>query len=193
MTPGDVPEPSVPKTELFREQALQAWRGQEAETRALTDLSPRWMRWAIAGVFLFAGIGVFLAASTSIPIRATSTASPRLSAAGDSVLVDAVFPLQGNASPRPGQTMSYRSRDPGSSPVDLAILDVVDYPEPGTSASPRTAQRRVLVRGALPVSRFAGNAQLITEPGTSGTVQILLGEESLLHLLRPRTPGGAKA
>jgi hypothetical protein len=195
MTPSDAPEAPVRKTEIFREQALQAWRGQEAETRVLLDLSPRWMRWALAGIFILAGVGVLLAATTSIPNRATSTASARLSSGGDTVLVDAVF-AEGDARIRAGQTMSFRLQEAGARPIDLTILSVTPYPTSAKTPEPPSASsepsRRVLVRGAVPVDLLGGDALFITGPAASGTVQVTMGEESLLHLLRPRTPGGAK-
>jgi hypothetical protein len=191
MTPGDAPEAPVRKTEIFREQALQAWRGQEVEARVLLDLSPGWMRWALGGIFILAALGVLLAATTSIPNRETTTASAHLTSGGDTVLVDAVFALQADANIHPGQTMSFRPPDPGAHPIDLTILTVVPYQ---TKAAPEGSRsepsRRVLVRGAIPASRLQEEAVSITGPAASGTAQVLIGEESLLRLLRPRTPGG---
>ena len=197
MPPHDAPESPVRRSDIFREQALQAWRGQEAEARVLLDLSPRWMYWALAGILILAAVGVLLAATTSIPRRATSTASARLSSDGDSLFVDAMFALHDDASIHAGQVMSFRPQDPGSRSFDLVIVNVAPYPEPtGTSAgreSRATAVHRVLVQGAVPANRIPGDARSITGPATGGTVQVATGEETLLHLFRPRTPVGAKS
>jgi hypothetical protein len=195
MTPSEDPESPVRRSDVFREQALQAWRGQEFESRVLLDLSPKWMRWALAGIFILAGVGVFLAATTTIPNRATSTASALLSADKDTVLVDAVFTVPRDASIRPGQTMWFRTHEPGSDPVVLTILAVEGYPSKAvspTSAPPRVHDTgRILVHGAIPASRFEGGATTVS--GLGGTASVLIGEESLLHLFRPRTPGGVKS
>ena len=192
----DAPESSVRRSEIFREQALQAWRGQEAESHVLLDLSPKWMRWALAGILLLAAVGVCLAATTSIPRRATSTASARLSPGEDSVFVDAIFALHEDARIQAGQVMSFRPQDSGSKPFELVILNVVSYPTPAGAdargASPANVAGRVLVHGAVPAIQIQGDARSITGPATGGTVQVGIGEETLLHLLRPRTPGGAR-
>ena len=190
MKPDDAPGSGIPKTDIFREQALQAWRGQEFKPRVLLNLSPGWMRWALAGIFLLAGLGLLLAAKTTIPIRATSVASPRLSSGGDSVYVEGVFALQSDAPVRRGETITFRSREPGSGSVDLVVVTVAPY---GEGLAPARGPRRFLVVGAVPMNRLQGETRLITTPGSSGTVHILLGHESLLHLLRPRTPGGVRA
>lgn len=192
-------EPSdtrISKSDIFREQALQAWRGQDSETRVLLDLSPRWLNWALAGILLLAGAGVLLAASTAIPKRVTSVALARLSSGGDSVLTEALFPLPVAAGINPGQTISFRSSDAGAKPIDLVILSILPDPERrqdrGDGASRRPA-RRLVVHGGIPVSRVTGDIEWITASGSSGTVQILIGQETVLHLLRPRPPGRSKA
>ncbi|HET9252577.1 MAG TPA: hypothetical protein VFP58_10720 [Candidatus Eisenbacteria bacterium] len=197
MPPHDPPESPVRKYEIFREQALQAWRGQEAEARVLLDLSPRWMLWALAGILIVAAVGVLLAATTSIPRRATSTASARLSSNGDSLFVDAIFALHDDASIRAGQTMSFRPQDSGSSPFDLVILNVVPYPTATNTDAPGASNvssvRRVLVHGAVPANRIQGDLRSIAGPATGGTVHVAIGEETLLHLFRPRTPVAARS
>ena len=197
MPPHDAPESPVRRSDIFREQALQAWRGQEAEARVLLDLSPRWMQWALAGIVLIAAIGVLLAATTSIPRRATSTASARLSSNGDSLFVDAIFVLHEDASIRAGQSMSFRPQDPGASPFDLVVLNIQPYPSSGGAdareKSQATTTQRVLVHAAVPTNRIQGDPRSITGPATGGTVHVAVGEETLLHLFRPRTPGGAKS
>lgn len=197
MPPHEAPESPVRRLEIFREQALQAWRGQEAEAHVLLDLSPRWMPWALAGILILAAAGVLLAATTSIPRRATSTAAARLSSDGDSLFVDAIFSLNDDASIHAGQAMTFRPHDHGSSPFDLVIVNVVPYPAPTGAAahggSPANSVRRVLVHGAVPANRIQGDARSITGPATGGTVQVAIGEETLLHLFQPRTPGRARS
>lgn len=197
MPPLDSPESPVRRSDIFREQALQAWRGQEAEARVLLDLSPRWMQWTLAGILVLAAVGVLLAATTSIPRRATSTASARLSTGGDSLFVDAIFALHDDARIQSGQTISFRPQDPGSSPFDLVILNVVPYPTStgpeARGASDASSARRVLVHAAVPAIRIQGDLRSITGPATGGTVHVAVGEETLLHLFRPRTPGGARS
>ena len=194
MTSRETPESPIRKTEIFREQALQAWRGQEAEHRVLLDLSPGWMRWALVGIFIFAGVGVLLAGTTSIPNRANSTASARLSAGGDSVFVDAVFAWNGDGGIHSGQTMSFRPQEPGAPPIDLTILTVTPYPKPGNAvgnaAASAGSSQRVLVHGAVPAGKIEGDPRSFT--GMGGTAHVSMGEETLLHLFRPRTPGGGK-
>jgi hypothetical protein len=194
MTPREDSEPQVRKTDIFREQALQAWRGQEAETRVLLDLSPPWMWWALGGIFVLATLGVFLAVTTSIPKRVTSSASARLSSGGDTVVVDAVFALPQNASIHTGQTMTFRPQDPGVRPLDLAILTVDPFRGNAVTHAAASAKTttRVLVHAAAPSSRIRGDARSFTGPVASGTAHVLVGTETLLHLLRPRTPGGTK-
>lgn len=193
MTPREDSETPVRKADIFREQALQAWRGQEAETRVLLDLSPPWMWWAFGGIFALAALGVFLAATTSIPKRMTSTASARLSSGGDTVLVDAVFALPQNASVHTGQTITFRPQDPGAHPIDLAILTIAPFRGDAVTraASAKTATR-VLVHAATPSSHITGDASSFSGPVASGTAHIVVGTETLLHLLRPRTPGGTR-
>ena len=197
MSPHEAPESPIRRSEIFREQALQAWRGQEAEARVLLDLSPRWMQWALAGIVLVAALGVLLAATTSIPRRATGTASARLSSNGDSLFVDAIFALHEDASIQAGQTMSFRPQDPGASPFDLVVLSVQPYPS-SSGTDPREKSRattapRVLVHAAVPTNRIQGDARSFTGPATGGTVHVAVGKETLLHLIRPRTPGGTKS
>ena len=197
MQPRDAPEPPVLRSEIFREQALQAWRGQEAEARVLLDLSPRWMQWALAGILVLAVIGVLLAATTSIPRRATSTASARLSSGGDSLFVDAIFALHDDSEIQTGQTMSFRPQDPGSKDIDVVILEAVPY-STSTGADARggsrvNSSRRVLVHGAVPTSRLQGDPRSITGRAAGGTVHVAIGQETLLHLFRPRTPVGARS
>ncbi|HSE46639.1 MAG TPA: hypothetical protein VLA89_15045, partial [Gemmatimonadales bacterium] len=67
MDQDDAPESPIRRSDIFREQALQAWRGQEAEARVLLDLSPRWMHGALAGILILAAVGILLAATTTIP------------------------------------------------------------------------------------------------------------------------------
>ena len=197
MPSPDAPESPVRRSEIFREQALQAWRGQESEAHVLLDLSPRWMLWALAGILFLAAVGVLLAATTSIPRRATSTASARLSSAGDSLFVDAIFALHDDARIQTGQSMSFRPQDSGSSPFDLVVLNVQPYPsssETDAREKPQVATaRRVLVHAAVPTNRIQGDARSFTGPATGGTVHVAVGEETLLHLFRPRTPGGTKS
>ena len=194
MTPREDSEPQVRKTDIFREQALQAWRGQEAETRVLLDLSPPWMWWALGGIFVLATLGVVLAATTSIPKRVTGTASARLSPGGDTVVVDAVFALPVNASIHTGQTMTFRPQDPGARPLDLAILTVAPFRGNAVThaAASARATTRLLVHAVAPSSRVGGDARSFTGPVAGGTAHVLVGTETLLHLLRPRTPGGTK-
>ena len=194
MTPREDSEPPVRKTDIFREQALQAWRGQEAEARVPLDLSPSWMRWALAGIFVLAASGVFLASATSIPKRVTGTASARLSSGGDTVVVDAVFALPQGASIHTGQTMTFRPQDPVARPIDVAILTVDPYRGNAVTHAAVSAisSTRVLVHAATPTSHIQGDARSFTGPLTSGTAHVLVGTETLLHLLRPRTPAGAR-
>ena len=195
MTPHDAPESPVRRSEIFREQALQAWRGQEAESRVLLDLSPVWMRWAIAGIFILAGVGVLLAATTSIPNRASTTASARLSSGRDSILVDAVFALSADSRIRVGQTMSFRPQTPGAAPIDLKILSVAPYSTSRSVAetAARALPRRVLVHGGIGANEIDVDPLSITGPAIGGTVHVSVGRETLLHLFRPRTPAGAKS
>lgn len=190
MTPRDDSEPPVRKTDIFREQALQAWRGQEAETRVLLDLSPGWMRWALGGILVLATLGILLAASISIPKRAASTAMARLSSHGDTLLVDAVFTVPEKAALRPGQAMSFRSQDPRAIPIDLAITTIAPYKSGATDAATRA---RVFVQAAIPTSSVHGDPRAFTGLAASGTAHVLIGNETLLHLFRPRTPVGAKS
>ena len=188
MPPHDAPESPVRISEIFREQALQAWRGQEAEAHVLYDLSPRWMPWALAVILILAAVGVLVAATTSIPRGATSTAAARLSSDGDSVFVDAMFALHDDASIHAGQAMSFRPQDPGSRSFDLVIVSVVPYPAPTGAGgeSPANSVHRVLVHGAVPANRIQGNARPMTSPATGGTAHVAIGKETLLHLFRPR-------
>ena len=192
--PRDDSEPPVQKMHIFREQALQAWRGQEAERRVLLDLSPVWMQWALGGILVLAALGVLLAGTTSIPKGATSTASARLNAGGDTVFVDAVFVLPEKTTLHSGQTVSFRPQDPGGHPIDLAIVSVTPYRRDTATpaATSATPPLRVLVHAATPTSTAMGDARSFTGPAASGTAHVLIGTETLLHLLRPRSPVGGR-
>jgi len=191
MVRPDSLEDPVRKPDVFREQALQAWRGQEVETRVLMDLSPPWMRWAIASILALAALGVLLAATTSIPKRATATSLARLNAGGDTVFVDAVFVLPEGSDIKPGQGMTFRPQIPGAHPLDLKIESVTTYPKntvphaPGQSGTPELIQ----VHAATPTSNLGGEARPFIGLEASGSAHVLFGTETLLHLIQPRRAG----
>jgi hypothetical protein len=190
------PTESSPREAIFREQALQAWRSQDEETRVLLNLSPRWIQWAIVGVFVFAATGLLVAANTTIASRVMGPAVIRSSASGDSLIVEALLPARAIGHIARGQSLRFRSLDPRIPAITLDVLSVASIPVLDDAVRDRSltgldgrgeTSPPILVRsGLIDRSRLGRDASLL-RPGVSGTAQVVMGRETLLHMLRPRT------
>jgi hypothetical protein len=194
---GSAPTTTSPREAIFREQALQAWRRQDEDARILLNLSPRWIQWAIAGVFVMAGVGILIAANTTIASRVTGPAVIRSSTSGDSLIVEALLPARALGRITPGQSLRFRSLDARIPAITLDVLSISSIPTLGDAARERSlagfdgpgeTSAPILVRsgGLIDRSRPDRDAKSL-RPGGSGTAQVVIGRETLLHMLRPRT------
>lgn len=193
-------EPKSPSSgaDIFREQAIEAWKRQDAESRALLDLSPRWMRWALAGIFALAAAGLLVAANTTIASRVLGPAVVLPSTTGDSLIVEALLPAHTLNRISIGQKISFRSTDPNEGAITLRVLSattlptlsdgVVDRSTAAASAQGETNPSVLVLGGALVSTLRTRSEPASPSPGSRGTAQLVIGQESLLHLLRPRTP-----
>lgn len=192
------PTPAANSREaIFREQALQAWRRQDEEARVLLNLSPRWIQWAIAGVFVMAAVGLVVAANTTIASRVTGPAVVRSSTSGDSLIVEALVPARALGRIVPGQSLRFRSLDAGIPVITLDVLSIASIPALDDAVRDRSlagfdgrgeTTPPILVRSGGLVDRTRlGRDVTSLKPGRSGTAQVEIGRETLLHMLRPRT------
>jgi hypothetical protein len=194
MLSQQIPKSPASRGDIFREQAIDAWRRHEEESHILLDLSPRWMRWALVGVFALAATGLLIAANTTVASRVMGPAVVQTSASGDSLIVEAFFPARAIDHIFVGQPLSFRPSGSSIGAVALEVSSVAplassDGPAVGHSASapdPRAeASLPIVVYGGALVSRLPMKRS--PAPGSGGTAQLVIGRESLLHLLRPRT------
>jgi hypothetical protein len=191
------PTENSPREIIFREQALQAWRRQDEEKRILLDLSPRWIQWAIVGVFVMAAVGFLIAANTTIASRVMGPAVVRASTGGDSLIVEALLPARALGRIAPGQSLRFRPLDARNPAITLEVLSIASIPAlndavrdrslPGFDGRGETSAP-ILVRsgGLIQDLKIARDAAWL-RPGRSGTAQVVVGRETLLHMLRPRT------
>lgn len=192
------PPTLVSRSDIFRQQALDAWRGQGAEPPTLLELSPSWIPWALSGVLLIAAAGVIIAANMTIPRRVTGPAVIIPSTSGDSLIVEAVLPDKSLGSVAVGQLLWFRSDAASVRPVALQIMSVVQMPYPtmdrtrgqaGTMDERSSTALRFLVRGGRLDPDPSGGGATLLRPGMSGTAQVLTRRESPLQILRPHPPG----
>jgi hypothetical protein len=154
------------------------------------------MRWALVGVFALAATGLLIAANTTVASRVMGAAVVQTSTSGDSLIVEAFFPARVLDHISVGQPLSFRPSDSSTGAMTLEVLSVAPLASPRGSAVGRPAADThgetsppIVVYGGALVSRLPkGREPFSLAPGSSGTAQLMLGRESLLHLLRPRTP-----
>ncbi len=198
MPSQQTPKSPASRGDIFREQAIDAWRRQEEDSHVLLDLSPRWMRWALVGVFALAAAGLLIAANTTVASRVMGTAIVRASTSGDSLIVEAFFPARVLDHISVGQPLSFRPSDSSIDAITLEVLTVAPLASPGGPAAGHStaaagthgeASPPIVVYGGALVSRLPmGREPSWLAPGSGGTAQLVIGRESLLHLLRPRAP-----
>lgn len=185
--------PPVSKAGVFREQAIAAWRRRDEEPPALLNLSPRWMQWGFAGVLALAAAGLFAAANITIDTHVTGPAVVRRSD-GDSLVVEALFPARAAGNISVGQSLAFRASPPNVGVVTLEIIFTTPLTgpssdpvaEPPIAIGPRGETALIVVRAArFPGPRGTGSISFAS--GTGGTAQLMVGRESLLHHLQPRT------
>jgi|SRR5262252_8746605 len=180
------PIPSHEDGEIFRREALDAWRRGLENSGAELELAPAWTRWAFPAVLLLATGIVLFAALSEAPIQITGPAVVRATSR-DSLIVEAYLPVRDRHEIEPGMRSFFTTE--GADPIPLTVLSAVARDEsleqPGAKRVGSTHSPVAVVLAGRPQRRRDGStpadAALV---GTSGTARVVLGKESLLRMLR---------